>query len=430
MFGRVDAVRKAVDKAIENDDEIRRKKCMRYLKLPKGFPVPEDMESEETAAWINWIHIETQALLEDLNEEIKLQNTADDPFTKHIIYAPTQSTQKPMEFNDNQEPDRKQKANSEIPPNGHERQLEEKLASPLPTENTSKPLPQRTNNQCGEILPTTRDIRSKPPTYATRASNTRRQINYDNMNWDGNNTSYMPLPSGRQQIVLEQFSVTDTTDRCYRCREEGHIRKYCNTNVHCEFCKLYTHHTSVCRCYANFVRAHPMASSRRTSPVQANRQQEWVQEPNKEVITSNIRTQNCEESTDKREGERRRELSEITQRQLERVINTMIPSSTCSSMDPVDSAPVNSLVSQSSERGIEGGKLKQVSREKEKQVIFNNYYINDRKEGWKQLEKGEIPLNILKDKTHRNSNEISPEKSYLGDLSSQSGVEKEVKNLD
>ena len=33
-------------------------------------------------------------------------------------------------------------------------------------------------------------------------------------------------------------------------------------------------------------------------------------------------------------------------------------------------------------------------------------------------------------KAHRNSSEISPEKSYLGDLSTQSGVEKEVKNLD
>ena len=99
-------------------------------------------------------------------------------------------------------------------------------------------------------------------------------------------------------------------------------------------------------------------------------------------------------------------------------------------MDPVDSAPVNSLVSQSSKRGIEGGELKQVSTEKEKQVIVNNYYINNRKEGWKQLEKGEIPPNILEGKAHRNSSEISPEKSYLGDLSTQSGVKKEVKNLD
>ena len=120
VFGRVDAVRKAVDEVIENDDEIRRKKCMRYLKPPKIFPIPEDMESEETATWINWIHMETQALLEDLNKEIKLQNTADDPFTKHIIYAPAQSTQKPMEFHDNQKPVRKQKTNSEISPSRHE----------------------------------------------------------------------------------------------------------------------------------------------------------------------------------------------------------------------------------------------------------------------------------------------------------------------
>ena len=242
------------------------------------------------------------------------------------------------------------------------------------------------------------------------------------MNWDGNNTSYIPLPSGRQLVVLEQFSINNTTDirLCYRCGEEGYIRKYCNTNVHCEFCKSYTHHTSVCRSYANFMRAHPMASSRRTSQAQANRQQEWTQELNEEVLTSNIKTQNFEENTEERERERRRELSEITRRQLERVINTMIPSSTCSSMDPVGSAPVNSLVSQSSKRGIEGGELKQGPTEKEKQVIVNNYYISDRKEGWKQLEKGEIPPNTLEDKTQRNSSEISPEKSYLGDLSTQS----------
>ena len=80
-------------------------------------------------------------------------------------------------------------------------------------------------------------------------------------------------------------------------------------------------------------------------------------------------------------------------------------------MDQVDSAPVNSLVSQSSKRGIEGGKLKQGSTEKEKQVIdlVYNYYINDRKEGWKQLEKGEMPPNILRGKIHRNSSKISPD---------------------
>ena len=49
VFGGMDAVRERIDKAIEQDDEIRRKKCMCYLKPPKRFPVPEDMENEETA---------------------------------------------------------------------------------------------------------------------------------------------------------------------------------------------------------------------------------------------------------------------------------------------------------------------------------------------------------------------------------------------
>ena len=142
VFSRADAVRKAVDKAIENHDEIRRKRCMHYLRPPKRFPVPEDMEGKEMATWINWIHLETQALLEDLNKEIRLQNKADNPFTKHIVYAPTNTVQETTEVQSSQEPIRKQKAKGEIPPDRHK----EKLASPLPMENTSKPLPQCTNN--------------------------------------------------------------------------------------------------------------------------------------------------------------------------------------------------------------------------------------------------------------------------------------------
>ena len=106
----------------------------------------------------------------------------------------------------------------------------------------------------------------------------------------------------------------------------------------------------------------------------------------------------------------------------------MIPLSTCSSVDPVDSAPVNSLASQPSKRDIEGGELKQISVEKEKQVIVNSYYITNREEGWKELARGKIPPNIPGNKTQRNSSKISPGKSLLGDSSEQSGVDKE-KNL-
>ena len=200
---------------------------------------------------------------------------------------------------------------------------------------------------------------------------------------------------------------------------------------------------SVCRSYANFVRAHPMASSRRTSPAQIGRQQEWPQEHSEEAISSDTRVQNNE---DQREGERKRELSEITRKHLERVINTMIPSSTCSSTDPTESAPVKSLVSQPAERSMEGTEIKQVSTEREKQVIVNNYYLSDGKEGWKQLEKSEIPLNKLENKAqgnfrvitpnrsengiHGNSSEISPEKSQISDFNTQLGSEKEARYVD
>ena len=48
------------------------------------------------------------------------------------------------------------------------------------------------------------------------------------MNWDGNNTSYMTLPVGRQQTGGDHFPVNEPTDirLCYRCGEEGHVRNH------------------------------------------------------------------------------------------------------------------------------------------------------------------------------------------------------------
>ena len=194
-------------------------------------------------------------------------------------------------------------------------QHEEKLASLLSVDRANNPLPQHTTNRhtrkrtedVSEIPPVNmekKEVRSKPQVYTTRASGTRQQINYDNVNWDGNNTSYLQLPDGRQQGPLEQFSINNTTDirLCHRCREQGHIRKFCNTNVHCDFCKSYSHHTSVCRSYANFIRAHPMASNRRTSPMQMNRQPGWTQ-PTEETSVNDTRFH------DRRDRGRRREIS-------------------------------------------------------------------------------------------------------------------------
>ena len=58
-----------------------------------------------------------------------------------------------------------------------------------------------------------------------------------------------------------------------------------------------------------------------------------------------------------RDGEKRRELSEITQKHLERVINTMILSSGGSSLHSVENAPMNSMISQLTEKSIEGDRM-------------------------------------------------------------------------
>ena len=167
-----------------------------------------------------------------------------------------------------------------------------------------------TNRHC-EILPINkenRDIKGKPPVYSVRNNNTRRQINYDNVPWEGNDTSYLQLPNIRQQTGLEQFSMNDTTDirLCHRCGGEGHIRKYCKINVHCDFCKSYSHHTSVCRSYANFVRAHPMASSRRASRAHTNKQTDWMQLMTQVERTDIPRQQKYKEDNSENDPTRRR----------------------------------------------------------------------------------------------------------------------------
>ena len=61
----------------------------------------------------------------------------------------------------------------------------------------------------------------------------------------------------------------------------------------------------------------------------------------------------------------------------------------------MESAPTNSMVSQLTEKSIEGTEYKQ---DRGKQVIVYNYYINDGREGWKQVEKSEITPNVLDNK--------------------------------
>ena len=59
----------------------------------------------------------------------------------------------------------------------------------------------------------------------------------------------------------------EESDACGRCGEEGHYQENCYAYVKCDFCHVRTHNTIACRSYKNFVKAHPIASSRRNTPV-------------------------------------------------------------------------------------------------------------------------------------------------------------------
>ena len=212
VFGRVNAVREAIDEALEKDNEIRRRVNLRYLETPNRFPTPDTIHSHEPTRWIAWVQEETQRLIEGVNEEIKLLNEEDDPFTNITI-------------------PQKQGKTGEIPP-------VEKLATPLIPEKVNNPLPQRTKLQnkkgTSEIPPVSNQdfIQGKPPAHNTKPA--RRQINYDGMaqpqeqhnpGW-ANNSPYMQLPADKSRTHMEQFSLNGTPEVkiCYRCGYEGHIK--------------------------------------------------------------------------------------------------------------------------------------------------------------------------------------------------------------
>ena len=68
-------------------------------------------------------------------------------------------------------------------------------------------------------------------------------------------TSYIQLP------LVEQNSKI-----CGKCGEQGHIKRQCTANVACDFCKTRSHSTLACRTYTNFVKEHPLTSSRKNTP--------------------------------------------------------------------------------------------------------------------------------------------------------------------
>ena len=71
VFGRVDAIRRRIDKALENNDMHRRRRKMSVLPLPRNFPEPQSMEQSPVPTWIRWIREESERIVSNLEEEIK-----------------------------------------------------------------------------------------------------------------------------------------------------------------------------------------------------------------------------------------------------------------------------------------------------------------------------------------------------------------------
>ena len=93
--------------------------------------------------------------------------------------------------------------------------------------------------------------------------------------------------NGEESVSYLQLPVKKKEENrfCTRCGKMGHRRRYCQANTWCKFCIMDTHATQACRKYEKFVKNNPIASSRRTTPVQVQGQraavnpQERLQQP-------------------------------------------------------------------------------------------------------------------------------------------------------
>ena len=88
----MDRIRNQIDQALQQDDAHRRRREMQFLLLPTRFPSPESMGQDDITVWTNWIHEETEVVMNQLEEELEARNDPDDPFNGSAkgVYQPFQ----------------------------------------------------------------------------------------------------------------------------------------------------------------------------------------------------------------------------------------------------------------------------------------------------------------------------------------------------
>ena len=96
----MDKVRNHIDSALQQDDAHHRKRDMRFLLLPTWFPRPESMGQGDITVWINSICEETEAIMNQLEEERDARSDPDDPFngTANGVFLPLQDLCCPLQY--------------------------------------------------------------------------------------------------------------------------------------------------------------------------------------------------------------------------------------------------------------------------------------------------------------------------------------------
>ena len=80
IFGCVNNIKEAIDKAFRVDDVYRRRQNMRDVPTIKRFPSPQIMNQASSTVWVTWIREETNIVMMMLDEEVTQEGDPDNPF--------------------------------------------------------------------------------------------------------------------------------------------------------------------------------------------------------------------------------------------------------------------------------------------------------------------------------------------------------------
>ena len=74
LYGRVDAVKKAIDEGLQEDSKLRRQRNLPYLQDPKRFPNPDELYDANPKQWIDFMEEEAYMLYAEIEEAISIRD--------------------------------------------------------------------------------------------------------------------------------------------------------------------------------------------------------------------------------------------------------------------------------------------------------------------------------------------------------------------